>query len=118
MGTPRGFVGHVPAEEFEQLIACIAVDPSEYSPLRYTMWRKGQALLETRGERTPSIYSGSVEGTCSSCGIRVAVGPRQQQLLAQIEARIECLLCATVSAAAAGVDSYAIRSLNNPEDSH
>lgn len=77
------------------------------------MWDRVAAEMAEKGEQAPTVYPGSVFMYCQACGIQVAVGPRQQEVIASgLATMVVCLVC--VPTLAMGMDSVAVASLGNP----
>jgi hypothetical protein len=78
------------------VVFCVPVNPEEYDPERKRIWDGGIAEVVAQGNAIPSVYPGSIFEPCAECGIRVAVGPRQQAAMQEHEATIMCMICAVM----------------------
>jgi hypothetical protein len=101
------------------VIACRAWNLDEYPPAQRRLWeRVVRESLTDKGMVAPIVYPGSVPAVCESCGVTVAVGPRQQATRKKHGAivTILCLLCI------AGLENdmpdadFHITALDNPDD--
>jgi hypothetical protein len=62
------------------------------------------------GRPLPTVYPGSVKGTCCRCGLEIWIGPLSQAAIAEMIAEPICHPCAAAEGAALCI------SPGNPED--
>ncbi len=77
------------------VLACIPIDPSEYTGSLGQQWLRARMNWQGDGIADPEVYSGSIIKRCARCKIRVGVAPKQQAALdlAGVQPVILCLLC-------------------------
>lgn len=83
-------------------MACVAVDPATYPEPYAAAWKVISAQAQAQGMALPSIYPGSVYAACETCHVQIAVGPRQQETIADalnehVPVCLLCLVCAIVA---------------------
>lgn len=97
-------------------MGCVPVDPSEFEPALREQYLTGIRAMVAAGDAAPSIYPGSTYTTCEVCGIRIAVGPRQQAITEaaarfHVQIRMLCLPHAAIHQAMTRAE---VQNLGNP----
>lgn len=89
-------------DEVRPIIACVALNPEDYSPGLYRIWTKSIRSAMDAGEDVPRPYQNSTTADCVCCGITLSVGPKQtaqtaRWVLDDKPFEILCLICATLA---------------------
>ena len=98
-----------------RLIASRPADPDDYPPPLRRIYDQG---IVNSGV-VPTVYSDETEGQCATCDIKIMIGPRSRQQIAEWTREgaahsVLCLICASIVAAreSQGVD---LSNMDNPE---
>lgn len=103
------------------IVACPPVDPADYPEALAPYWERYLEDLAILRKRVPPVYPGSIVESCAACGIRVHVGPRQQQLAGETwgnnyKIPVLCLVCVGGEVMKMGPGEISIVGLGNDDE--
>jgi hypothetical protein len=103
------------------VIACVIWDENDYDRMMRSLWENAKKALLRDGLKVPFVYANSKMAVCEDCKVKVAVGPFQQEAMAEMVTQkrryaILCLVCATITSVQ--YPHSGVKSLGNPEDGH
>lgn len=100
---------------YSPVLACRPVRPEDYPPKRLALYRRIQ--IEQGVEL--AIYPGSSFVPCEDCGIEIALGPRQEEVMLMarrmgLDPHVVCMLDGGKRVAEAKPDEVVLGSAGNP----